>query len=53
MKSKKSADDKVSKNSTDILGLESRLKQKEDTLNTLEGKQVFLEETIILVNSLI
>ena len=31
-------DDKVSKNSTDILGFESRLKQKEDTLNGLESK---------------
>ena len=28
----KKVDDKVTKNSTDILGFESRLKQKEDTL---------------------
>ena len=32
----KKVDDKVSKNRTDILGFESRLKQKEDTLNDLE-----------------
>ena len=35
MKSKK-VDDKVSKNSSDIFGFESRLKQKEGTLNYLE-----------------
>ena len=29
-------DDKIKKNSTDTLGFESRLKQKEDTLNDLE-----------------
>ena len=37
----KKVDDKVSKNSTDILGFESRLKQKEDTLNDLEKETSF------------
>ena len=37
----KKVDDKVSKNITDILGLESRLKQKEDTLNDLEREASF------------
>ena len=37
----KKVDDKVSKNSTDILGFESRLKQKEDTLNDLEREASF------------
>ena len=34
-------DDKVTKNSTDILGFKSRLKQKEETLNYLERKASF------------
>ena len=38
MKSKK-IDDKTKKNSTDILGFESRLKQKEDTLNEVQGEE--------------
>ena len=37
----KKIDDKVSKNSIDILGFESRLKQKEDTLNDLEREASF------------
>ena len=37
----KKVDDKVTKNSTDILGFESRLKQKEDTLNDLEREASF------------
>ena len=37
----KKVDDKVSKNSTDIFGFESRLKQKEDTLNNLERETSF------------
>ena len=37
----KKVDDKVSKSSTDILGFESRLKQKEDTLNDLERETSF------------
>ena len=37
----KKVDDKVTKNSTDILGFESRLKQKEDTLNDLEKEASF------------
>ena len=37
----KKVDDKVSKNSTDILGFESRLKQNEDTLNDLEREASF------------
>ena len=37
----KKFDDKASKNSTDILGFESRLKQKEDTLNDLEREGSF------------
>ena len=40
----KKVDDKVSKNSTDILGFESRLKQKEDTLNDLEREASFNSE---------
>ena len=36
----KKVDDKV-KNITDILGFESRLKQKEDTLNDLEREASF------------
>ena len=38
----KKVDDKVTKNSTDILCFESRLKQKEDTLNDLEREASFL-----------
>ena len=37
----KKVDDQVTKNSTDILDFESRLKQKEDTLNYLERKSSF------------
>ena len=37
----KKVDDKVTKNSTDILGFESRLKQKEDTLNDSEREASF------------
>ena len=37
----KKVDNKVSKNSTDILGFESRIKQKEDTLNHLEREASF------------
>ena len=37
----KQVDDKVTKNSTDILGFESRLKQKEGTLNYLEREVSF------------
>ena len=37
----KKVDDKVTKNSTDILDFESRLKQKGDTLNYLERKSSF------------
>ena len=37
----KKVDDKVAKNSTDILGFESRLKQKEDTLNDLKREASF------------
>ena len=37
----KKVDDKVTQNITDILGFESRLKQKEDTLNVLERKVSF------------
>ena len=37
----KKVDDKVKKNSTDILGFESRLKQLEDTLNDLEKEASF------------
>ena len=37
----KKVDDKVKKNSTDILSFESRLKQKEDTLNDLEREASF------------
>ena len=38
----KKVDDKVSKNSTDILGFESRLKQKEVVLNDLEREASFI-----------
>ena len=41
----KQVDDKVGKNSSDILSYESRLKQEEDTLDDLErydGKQNYL-----------
>ena len=37
----KNIDDKTKKNSTDILGFESRLKQKEDTSNDLEREASF------------
>ena len=37
----KKVDDKVSKNSSDILGFESRLKQKEDLTTELERKASF------------
>ena len=37
----KKVDDEVTKNSTDILDFESRLKQKEDTLNDLEREASF------------
>ena len=48
----KKIDDKTKKNSTDILGFESRLKQKEDTLNDLEREASFLGEVIIIINNL-
>ena len=48
----KKIDDKTKKNSTDILGLESRLKQKEDTLNDLEREASFFGEVIIIINNL-
>ena len=41
----KKVDDKVTKNSTNILGFESRLKQKEDTLNDLEREASFFRES--------
>ena len=37
----KRVDDKTKKNSTDILGFESRLKQKEDTFKKLEREASF------------
>ena len=37
----KKIDDKTKKSSTDILGFESRLKQKEDTLSDLEREASF------------
>ena len=37
----KKVDDKVIKNSTDIFGFESRLKQKKDNLNDLEREVSF------------
>ena len=40
----KKGDDKVTKNSTGILGFQSRLKQKEDTLNDLEREASFFGE---------
>ena len=49
----KKIDDKTKKNSTDILGFESRLKQKEDTLNDLKREASFFEEVIILISNLI
>ena len=49
----KKIDDKTKKNSPDILGFESRLKQKEDTLNDLEREASFFREIIIITNSLI
>ena len=48
----KKIDDKTKKNSTDILGLESRLKQKEDTMNDLEREASFFGEVIIIINNL-
>ena len=41
----KKVDDKVTKNNTDILGFESRLKQKEDTLNDLEREANFFRRS--------
>ena len=43
----KKADNKVSKNSTDILSFESRLKQKEDTLNDLEREMSFNQQSYL------
>ena len=40
----KKVDDEVSRNSTNILGFVSRLKQKEDTLNDLEREASFFRE---------
>ena len=37
----KKVDDKVSKNSSDILGFESNLKQKEDTLDEVQREASF------------
>ena len=37
----KKVHDKVKNNNTDIIGFESRLKQKEDTLNDLEREATF------------
>ena len=47
----KKTDDKVTKNSSDILGFESRLKQKEDLTTKIEREASFLEEIIIIINS--
>ena len=47
----KKVDDKVTKNSSDILGFESRFKQKSDLTDDLKGNQVFLEEIIIMINN--
>ena len=49
---KKIIGDKVSKNSTDILGFESRLKQKEDILSDLESEASFFRGNYYLINSL-
>ena len=49
----KKVDDKVTKNSTDILGFESRLKQKEDTLNDLEREGSFFKGNYYFNSSLI
>ena len=48
----KKLDDKVIKNSTDILGFESRLKQKEDTLNDLEREASFFRGSYIIIKIL-
>ena len=45
----KKVDVKVTKNSIDILGFESRLKQKEGTLNDLEREPRFLGEVVIII----
>ena len=44
----KNVDDKVTKNSIDISGFESRLKQKEDLTTDLEREASFLGERIII-----
>ena len=45
---------KFTKNSSDILGFESRLKQKEDLTTELEREaSFFLEEIIIIINKVI
>ena len=41
----KKVDDKFTKNSTDILGFESRLKQKEDNLDDLEREASFFRRS--------
>ena len=44
--------DKVVKNTSDILGFESRQKQKEDTLNDLEREATLVEVFIIILKNL-
>ena len=47
----KKVDDKVIKNTSDILGFKSRLKQKEDTLNDLEREARFFRGKHYYLNS--
>ena len=44
----KKVDDKVTKNTSDILGFESRLKQKEDLTADLESQTSFFWRRILL-----
>ena len=44
----KTIDDKTKKNASDILGFESRLKQKEDTINEMKEDLVLIEDFSII-----
>ena len=49
----KTIDDKTKKNASDILGFESRLKQKEDTINEMKEDLVLIEEFSIIFKKII
>ena len=49
----KTIDDKTKKNLSDILSFESRLKQKEDTINEMKENLVLIEDFSIIFKNVI